>query len=177
MADEPAGCIPTQQYRDFMSRFPTGLAVITAVTPDGRPRGVTCSSLSSVSTVPPTLLVCLYERSGTLRAIEDTGWFGVNLLNESGRAVSERFASNRADRFEAIDWTPFGRRGVPGLGGVTGGVAECRLTALQPVADHVVVVGEVVTADESEGQPLLYGLRGYAAWRTELAEPSVSVRH
>src|SRR5439155_979792 len=47
------------RFRAMMSAFPTGVAVVTTTDADGRPHGMTCSSVCSVTLEPPTLLVCL----------------------------------------------------------------------------------------------------------------------
>ncbi|MGW7793609.1 flavin reductase family protein, partial [Streptomyces tricolor] len=56
-------------FRDLMSRFPSGVTVVTARGPGGEPVGMTCSSVASVCTDPPTLLVCLRSDSATLAAV------------------------------------------------------------------------------------------------------------
>jgi flavin reductase (DIM6/NTAB) family NADH-FMN oxidoreductase RutF len=45
-------------FRQLMGRFATGVTVITTTSPDdGGPRGMTASSVASVSLVPPLLSV------------------------------------------------------------------------------------------------------------------------
>jgi flavin reductase (DIM6/NTAB) family NADH-FMN oxidoreductase RutF len=57
---------------------------------------MTCSSVTSVTLLPPTLLVCLRVGSGTLEAVSAHGGFAVNLLHEEARHAAEvhrRFTS------------------------------------------------------------------------------------
>ena len=45
------------QFRQLLGRFATGVYVITAREADGRPQGMTANSLSSISLVPPLVLL------------------------------------------------------------------------------------------------------------------------
>ena len=83
----PAAVPETEGFRALMTRFPTGVTVVTAMDGGGRPQGMTCSSLASVCLRPPTLLVCLRTLSATQRAVEATGAFAVNLLHSGGRTL------------------------------------------------------------------------------------------
>ncbi|GIJ45283.1 hypothetical protein Val02_21690 [Virgisporangium aliadipatigenens] len=152
------------EYRALMSAFPTGVAVVTALDAAGQPHGMTCTSLSSVTVDPPTLLVCLDVRSGTLAAIRAGGWFAVNLLHEDARDVAELFAAPVPDRFRRTASRPSPTAGVPWLTGAAMAVAECRVSRRIGAGDHDVVFGEVVTTAHTGDPPLLYGHRRFCAW-------------
>ena len=165
-------------HRDFMSCFPTGVAVVTTVGCDGSPRGLTCSSLSSVSLSPPVLSVCMGVWSRTLAAVRDHGSFAVNILGVQGLAAAEIFASAAPGHFDRVEWRPADATGLPRLDD-TIAFAACRLIAIYGVGDHIVAFGEVMAVECSEYIPLLYGLRQFAAWpgegfRATLADPSIT---
>ncbi|QYA95672.1 flavin reductase family protein [Streptomyces anulatus] len=147
-----------------MSSFPTGVSVVTTVDADGRPRGMTCSSLSSVSLDPPVLSVCLSVTSGTLSSLRSHGRFGVNLLGDSASPVARLFADSAQYHFDRVPWRPADDSGVPRLGGDTIAFAACRVADTKLVGDHVVIFGEVLDADCGTGNPLLYGRRQFAGW-------------
>lgn len=151
-------------YRDLMSAFPTGVAVVTAIDGAGQPHGLTCTSLTSVAVHPPTLLVSLDLRCGTLWALRERGAFAVNLLPARARATAELFAAAVPDRFGRVCWRPSGTVGAPWLVEDAFAMAECRVAGVLPAGDHLVVLGEVVSAQRDEEVPLLYGLRRFAAW-------------
>ncbi|WP_164414841.1 flavin reductase family protein [Streptomyces salinarius] len=144
-----------------MSSFFTGVTIVTAVDADGRPHGLTCSSLTSVTLTPPTLQVCLHTGSGTLAALRDQGAFAVNLLHQGGVGTAEVFASARPDRFELAAWRRSPRQGLPWLHEVSYALAECRVAGTLEVGDHMMVLGEVVGIDNGTGRPLLYGRRAF----------------
>ena len=54
-------------FRDAMSRFPTGVTVITALT-EGGPAGLSANAVSSLSLEPQLMLACVDRGSRTLRA-------------------------------------------------------------------------------------------------------------
>jgi flavin reductase (DIM6/NTAB) family NADH-FMN oxidoreductase RutF/SAM-dependent methyltransferase len=152
-------------FRTLMAGFPAGVAVVTVLDGDGRPRGMTCSSLCSVSLEPPTLLVCLRHGSPTLAAVRDRGRFAVNLLHHRARATAELFASGAADRFDRVPWLADDGRAGPHLSGDAHSVADCVVSGTERIGDHEVVFGRVRRIDRFAGPaPLLYGLRGYAGW-------------
>lgn len=160
-----AGPAMSEGFRAMMRGFPTGVAVVTALDLAGRPWGMTCSSMCSVTLEPPTLLVSLRGESPTLAAILVRGEFAVNLLHEDARATAELFASGDQDRFDRVAWHLDGDAAGPHLQDAAHTVADCRTHTPLPVGDHVVVFGEVhgVTC-RADCRPLLYGLRRYSAW-------------
>ncbi len=157
--------VTADRFRYLMAGFPTGVAVVTTIGAQGRPWGMTCSSLCSVSLDPPTLLVCLRDGSPTLDALVHRETFAVNLLHHGARRTAEAFASGAPDRFERVRWSAPADSGGPHLPGDSHVIADCRVSRTEPVNDHVVVFGEVLrVAVVAMGRPLLYGLRRYAEW-------------
>jgi flavin reductase (DIM6/NTAB) family NADH-FMN oxidoreductase RutF len=160
--------IRKQRYLDLMSAFPTGVAVVTSLDADGKPRGMTCSSITSATVVPPTLLVCLRIGSGTFDAVASNGRFAVNLLHEGGQPAAEVFSCPDRNRFSQVSWRP-SRSGLPWLVQDAFAVAECQVTDFVKVGDHAVVLGEVSAIAQITGTPLLYGLRRFASWPRPVA--------
>ncbi|AWN28680.1 flavin reductase family protein [Streptomyces libani] len=156
--------VPADDFRSLMGAFPTGVAVITTYGTDDRPRGLTCSSLSSVTTAPPTLSVWLTTRGETLGALREYGAFAVNLLHDRGQRAGEVFAHPVADRFSQVGWRRSPEAGLPWLADDAFAVAECRVTKLVEVSDHTLVVGAVTGVTQDPGTPLLYGARRFASW-------------
>jgi len=156
------------ECRTFMSGFPTGVAVVSGVDAQGLPRGVTCSSLISVTVDPPILMVSLSTRSGTLEAIRRLGAFGVNQLPGRAKEIAQLFASGRPDRFQSVRWQPRGRLGLPWLVDHCRGWAECAVREILMIEDHALVVGDAVDICSTSEAPLLHGFRGFATWQAAL---------
>jgi len=151
-------------YKDLMSAFPSGVAVVTVMDRTGKPYGFTCSSLCSVGVAPPTLLICVSNRSGTLAVIRDRGRFAVNLLHSQGRYAAEVFSSGGQERFSSLSWVPTPLLGLPHLVAHAHAIAECEVIKTMTASDHVIVLGEVAATTHRRQPPLLYGLRRYATW-------------
>ncbi|HYQ62598.1 flavin reductase family protein [Actinophytocola sp.] len=164
--DGIAAVVEPAQFRALMSTFPTGVAVVTTTEPEGRPWGMTCSTVCSVSVDPPTLLVCLREESPTLQAMLKLSTFAVNLLHEGARDTAQLFASGAPDRFERIRWRNEPSFGGPHLVDMAHAVADCQIVRTVCVGDHIVVFGEVLglARHDEVTSPLLYGFRQYSSW-------------
>lgn len=124
-----------------MSRFATGVCVVTTVDGDGVPAGVTISSFASVSLQPPLVLFCIGKTSTDLAAWLNAQHFSVNVLGTGQQAICELFASHAPDKFATV-------RGVTGSNGcfqLAGALAtlECRRTRAYDEGDHHIVMGEV----------------------------------
>lgn len=162
---QPAANLLADDFRQLMAGFPAGVAVVTAFDLAGRPWGMTCSSLCSVTLSPPTLLVCLRHNSPTRAAVCSRAAFTVNLLHDQAQATAELFASGNPHRFDLVSWCPPEGTGGPHLAGAIHAIADCRVSRLSEVGDHTVIFGEVVRiSSRGKPNPLLYGLRRYAGW-------------
>jgi flavin reductase (DIM6/NTAB) family NADH-FMN oxidoreductase RutF len=151
-------------FRELMSRFPSGVTVVTTCARDGSPRGLTCTSLCGVSLRPPMLLACLGNESETLAVLLRNGAFAVNLLHAGGQAAAQVFASPIGDRFEQVTWERTSACGLPWLRSDAHAVAECLVVDTVQAGDHTVVFGEVDNVVTTPERPLLYGLRQYGVW-------------
>ncbi|MFI6403220.1 flavin reductase family protein [Streptomyces sp. NPDC050548] len=163
-----AAALPTatpDEFRTTMSGFPTGVCVVTSVDGAGAPRGMTCSSLCSVSLDPPTLLVCLRSGGNTLAALLERGGFTVNLLHEEAQGAAQLFASGYPHRFDLIPWEQDADALGPHLVRHAHTSVDCTVALTQPVGDHVTVFGRVHRIVQRRSpSPLLYGLRRFRTW-------------
>lgn len=157
-------CPDDATFRELMSSFPSGVTVVTTCDLDGSPRGLTCTSLCSVSLHPPILLACLRNHSETLAVLLRSGAFAVNLLHGGGRDAAQVFASPVTDRFGRVSWQRTPAHGLPWLASDAHAVAECQVAKICEAGDHTVVFGEVDGVISEPERPLLYGLREYAVW-------------
>jgi flavin reductase (DIM6/NTAB) family NADH-FMN oxidoreductase RutF len=133
---------------------------VTVVQPDGRPAGMTASSLASVSLQPPLVSVCIDHQADLHQLIVSAPEFVVNILESEQEALSRRFADPIEDRFEGVGY----HRSPEGLVLLDGALAhiECERHALFPGGDHTIVLGRVIGGNTSNGHPLLYYRGGYA---------------
>ena len=144
-----------------MARLPAGVVVISARTKDGY-RGLTASSLVSISVDPPMVLVGLEREAATRAAVVEGEAFNVSVLTRSQEFIADRFAG----RAPAIDtrWQDIPHRlGANGIPLIEGCAAwfECRLVDIHPAGDHDICVGEVTAARAGSGDPLILWDRAF----------------
>lgn len=137
----PAPALPAAEFRQLMSTWCTGVAVVTS-SAGGEPVGCTVNAITSVSLAPPLLLIGLGAQSRTLAAIRDHRRLGMNLLPAQQVALAHRFSrGDPASRFTDVEY--YWREGVPVLAEMVV-TAVCVTERFLPVADHVLVVAEPV---------------------------------
>src|ERR1700716_1709013 len=106
--------LPEHDFRDVMARVPAGVVVVSARAENGY-RGLTASSLVSISADPPLVLVGLEREAATRAAVVEGKAFNVNVLTRSQEFIADRFAG----RAPAIDarWRDvphrLGTNGIP----------------------------------------------------------------
>ncbi len=145
-------------FRQALGRFATGVTIVTAERSPGQVHGMTANSFTAVSLDPLLVLVCVDEDARMLAVLNRTQRFGVNVLKESQRAISEFFALPEQDpevekalgvRFA---WTP---SGIPVLADALAQLT-CEVTASHVAGDHTIFLAGVETVEVFEGDPLLF---------------------
>jgi flavin reductase (DIM6/NTAB) family NADH-FMN oxidoreductase RutF len=139
--------------RAAMSRFPTGVTIVTAPGPDG-PAGLAVNAVTSLSLDPPLMLACLDRGSRTLRSVEAAGRFGVNVLGTGTEDLVRAFGSKTPMETK---WDGVGWRETDGLPHLDGAIVfiGCTMRDVVNGGDHVIVTGEVESIHERDGEPLL----------------------
>jgi flavin reductase (DIM6/NTAB) family NADH-FMN oxidoreductase RutF len=138
-----------------MTRLPAGVVVVSARHGTGY-RGLTASSLVSISAEPPMVLVGLERETTTRAAVVEGKAFNVSVLARAQEFIAERFAG----RAPAVDsaWREIphrlGTNGIPLIEGSTAWL-ECSLVAVHEAGDHDICVGKVESAVQGAGDPLI----------------------
>jgi len=149
---------PTE-FRTALRSFAAGVTVVTTRDRDGRPSGLTASAFTSVSLVPPLVLVCVDHAATAHPDFREHGWFAVNVLRREQEALSRRFAVSGGDKFEGVAYRE-GSSGLPLLEGTLASL-ECRLVEAHEAGDHTIFIGLVESATVKGGRPLIYFFSGY----------------
>lgn len=151
--------ISKDEFRAALSRFASGVTVVTTKDSGGHLHGITVSAFCSVSLEPPLILVCIEKTAGSHQAFKQAGAFVVNFLREGQQAVSNHFASPLDDKFSGVEYRS-GMLELPVLNAALAAL-ECRLVHAYDGGDHTIFVGEVARAEVSDGAPLIYFHGGY----------------
>ena len=152
--------VTEEQFRHALSRFSSGVTVVTTRNASGHPYGITVSAFCSVSLLPPMVLVCIEKITASHGAITEAGAFVVNVLSEAQRALSEQFAEPAADKFSNVE-TENNDAGIPVLRHALTNI-ECRLAHSYDGGDHTIFVGSVERVTVRDGEPLIYSQGDYA---------------
>lgn len=164
--------ISRQAFFEIMASFPSGVAIVTTVAPDGTPRGLTTTAVSSVGAHPPTVLVCVDLGSRTLAALRARRSFVINFIGQGRSQLCLLFASKADDKFHRVSWRPT-RLGSPLLHEDVLAWAECTTVHDLEVGDHVLLVARVEDGGVSPElePPLMYYRRSWGVW-SPTQEPS-----
>lgn len=159
-------------FKAALSRFATGVVLITALEgdpDDGGPMddvGMTATAFMSVSLDPPLVLISLRREARMRDLLDEQPLWAVSLLSQSQRHIAGRFAipGRVSDRLMFAD-IPH-RRGTVSSALLVGGALatlECRTHQVVEAGDHILYVGEVLTAElpSPEGLPLIHFRGGY----------------
>ncbi len=163
-----AAVVDPAVFRAVMSRFVSGVVVVTGVDPDDEsPVGMTCQSFSSLSLDPPMVMFSAANTSKSFPKLQRSGWVAVNILAADQHALSTAFARTGADKFAGVKSHP-GPHGVPLLTEALAHVVG-RISITYPGGDHTIVIIDVVSlsASAESGHPLVY----YASRYRRLAAP------
>src|SRR3954452_25211 len=148
-----ARSLTSDEFREVISHFASGVTVITAVH-DGRPYGTTASAVTSLSLEPPMLLICMNKQSETGRAVAASKHFGVNILGANQADLAERFAQKGGDKFAGVEVAP-GKWGEP-LFTEALATLECTVSEETSGGTHYVFLAEVENGSARGGTPLAY---------------------
>jgi flavin reductase (DIM6/NTAB) family NADH-FMN oxidoreductase RutF len=153
-----ADAVTPDQFRAAMSRFVTGVTVITVETVEGEVHGMTANAFCSVSLRPPLVLVCVDHLAETYLHLRERGEFGVSVLKAEDDAVSEYFADPERNPDSArrlgIGYRKM-KSGRPVLENALANL-DCKIADAHQAGDHTIFVAEVREVSLGEGEPLMY---------------------
>lgn len=139
------------EFRHAASRFATGVTVVTCRDSAQEIVGMTANSFISVSLAPPTVLVSVMD-GRTLSAVKQLGKFAVNILPAGARDISGYFSGRQIQgqppEFEKGS-------GMPKLEQALAFI-ECETSKIVEVADHTLLIGEVINCSYKDEEPLVF---------------------
>ncbi|HEV7567609.1 MAG TPA: flavin reductase family protein [Microbacteriaceae bacterium] len=147
-------------FKHAFRRHAAGVAIITALQPDGTPVGFTATSLASLSAVPPLATFNMARSASAWPAIAESERVVIHILGARNRAVAERMSGEHAQRFAGDHWYP-GPYDLPVLKDVTSWMIG-RIVERIHVHNSAVVIVQIEEGGMGEDDvPLLYHERTY----------------
>ena len=154
--------IGSDLFKAMMSRWASGVTVVTTQGEEGGVHGMTASSFSSVSLNPPLVLICVNRKNRTHDQIVAQRCFGIHLLDQEMKPLSNRCAGFQGEEGHLLSDLPRHEEvtGAPILNDALAWM-DCSLWAAYDGGDHTIFVGEIQAGGAQEGEPLLWFNRGY----------------
>lgn len=147
-------------FRQALSSFATGVAIITTRDAAGEAIGLTVNSFNSVSLDPPLVLWSLAKTANSLETFKNIEHWAVHILSAEQQELSQQFAKKGADKFAGVS-VEKGAGDVPLLVGCSARF-QCRTASQYEGGDHVIFVGEVLSFDRCDSAPLVFHGGSYA---------------
>lgn len=150
-------------FRATMRRFPATVTVISACR-HGTDHGMTATAVTSLSMDPPSLIICLNNRTLLHDMLLEVPEFAVNILTDRQMVISEGFSGKVAPerRFESESWVRH-QRGMMVLESAHASVV-CRRMGAVPYGTHTIFIGQVIDSRLSDATiPLMYENASYCA--------------
>jgi flavin reductase (DIM6/NTAB) family NADH-FMN oxidoreductase RutF len=151
IAGEP-GQDTAAAFRRTLGMFATGVTVVTTQAGD-QVHGMTANAFMSVSLRPPLVVISVDRRAKMHALLHEGRRYGISVLADEQRALSDRFAGRVAEGteevgFDLVHETPLVRGALAHL--------VARVVRSNWGGDHSLFVGQVEYARYGEGQPLLF---------------------
>jgi len=145
-------------FKAAMRELAGGVSVITVGSGEDI-TGFTATSVTSLSTHPPRLLVCVAQSSASWKILQRYPHFVVNLLGQPDRALANRFAGKDgvegAQRYSGYSWLRMASETLAYADAIA--VLDCSVEEMLPRYDHSIIIGSVRAARVRSGAcPLIY---------------------
>lgn len=148
-------------FRTALSRFPSGVTIVTMRDADGTPWGFTASAFASLSLDPPLILVCLDRAADCHPAFVAAERFAVNVLAPAHAEIALRFATKGEDKYAPGGFEQ-DEHGCPVLPDAAAVIA-CELERAVPGGDHTILIGRVRDARAGNAEPVVWYRGDFAA--------------
>ena len=144
--------------QDFARAFrvvPAAVSVVLARTESGLVRGITCTSVSSLSGVPPMALFSVDRKTRFADELRSAGHYSINILAADRPDWARAFARGGQSLDDLAHAIQTGRGPVPTLASGTAAVLECEVAGIYPGGDHEVVTGRITHLRVQSDAPVL----------------------
>lgn len=163
--------LDVDRFKSALASFPSGICIVTTADRQGRTWGFTASAFSSLSLDPPLVLVCLDRRADSHDAFSSAPHFAVSILAAHQLHLAIRFATKGIEKFEGLVVALGSETGVPLIPEAVVHL-ECQMHQTLSAGDHTILIGEVLVADLSDGEPLVTHNRRYGVFSEQLLDPT-----
>ena len=140
--------------RQALSKFATGVTVVSTIDNYGNPIGMTANSFSSVSLNPPLVLWSIGNNQPSYDIFTNAKGYSVNILAKEQENLCKLFSSPVDNKFEKIKFS-LSENGFPIIDNSLAWF-DCLKWQNYPGGDHEILVGEVKKFHANETSPLIF---------------------
>ncbi|WP_248761382.1 flavin reductase family protein [Pseudarthrobacter sp. SSS035] len=163
--------IDPMEFREAMTRFASGITIVTTADGRGRRHGFTATAFSSVSATPPLVLVCLDKSARCHPEFVTATEYAISILRSEHWGIAKRFASKIDDKFtDDFVGDEYGLAHLPDALASLSCVTEQVIDA----GDHTILIGKVVSVRLGDGVPAVFFGRKPRELREEQDQSSLS---
>lgn len=138
----------------FYRTLSSTVSIVSAMSEELGPLGLTVSAVTAVSAEPPLLSVCLAHESQTLRAAAESGRFAVHVLQAHQQGLATEFATTHTPRFRGHGFEH--SFGVPILTEAETW-SVCEVVDTCGYGDRTLLIGHVIhTHEGAKNAPLVW---------------------
>ena len=143
-----------KNLRNVLSKFATGVTIVSTIDDDGKPIGMTVNSFTSVSLDPPLVLWNIGINQPSYDIFLNAKGYAVSILSKDQRDICNLFSSSIDDKFNNIDFV-LSDNGFPIIQKSLAWF-DCLKWNNYPGGDHQILVGKVVNFHANENEPLIF---------------------
>lgn len=153
----PIQSFDSRTFRDALSKFATGVALITTRF-EGRPVGIVVNSFASVSLEPPLVLWSIHKDSRRRAAFAQTNRHAIHILSADQHAhcIALTRDASAFDGLRQID----NPGGPPLIDGCLARFESEPFTSVD-AGDHVTLIQRVITTVHQDADPLVFFDKGF----------------
>lgn len=138
------------EFRDALSKFATGVAVITTDGPDGAV-GITVNSFASLSLDPPLVLWSIDKSSRRCEIFTKAKHSAIHILGAGQGETAKAFTRPDYD----MNGAPVNAQGIKIVENSLVRL-DCEMHEVLEGGDHYILVSKVLNAEAGSGAPLLF---------------------
>ena len=143
-----------KNLRNVLSKFATGVTIVSTTDDDGKPVGMTANSFTSVSLDPPLVLWNIGINQPSYDIFLNAKGYSVSILSKDQRDICNLFSSSVDNKFNNIEYV-LSDNGFPIIQKSLAWF-DCIKWNNYPGGDHQILVGEVKNFYANENEPLIF---------------------
>lgn len=154
-ADTAGRVVGRQDFARAFRLVPAAVSVVLARSESGVVRGITCTSVSSLSATPPMALFSVDHKTRFADDVRSARHYSINILAADREEWARAFSRGGRSLDDLAHAIHAGRGPAPVLAAGTAVVLECVLEGVYPGGDHSIVTGRITHLRVQSDAPVL----------------------